>query len=194
MVQRECSLLLLPADTLAAWMSALVIAFERHFHYGHGGRSSLWGEEGQCTGHQCGLCSPPAAMASTPWAGPVLANKVLFQASTHLSKHLPNAGPGSQREWEIAVIRPAKKNVQNCHSDNLVVKKQYMSLQQQGNGLNIPSPIRLVKAVSKLTLFLLQSSNTARQHVSLSSLLTVWLLELFWCMPALFHSWMSSTP
>lgn len=95
--------------------------------------------------------SPPA-MASTPWAGAVLANEVSFQASAYLCKHLPDAGPGSQREWKIAVIRPAKRNVQNCHSDSLVVKKQAStSSWQQENGLTTTSPSWLVKTISKLT-------------------------------------------
>lgn len=57
----------------------------------------------------------PSVWPLVPWADPVLANQVLLQASTHLCKHLPDAGSGSQREWKIAVIWPANKNVQNCH-------------------------------------------------------------------------------
>lgn len=91
-----------------------------------------------CRGHGGDLpsrrkrVSAPSVWALVPHHQPqpahpefaVLANEASFQASAYLCKHLPDAGSGSQREWKIAVVWPTKKNVQNCQSDSLVIKKQ----------------------------------------------------------------------
>lgn len=76
----------------------------------------------------------PASSLRRVSTGPVSAYYELVQGlitkphcrTPYLCKHLPDTGAGSQREWKIGVIWPAEKNIQNCHSDGFVIKKQIL--------------------------------------------------------------------
>lgn len=97
----------------------------------------------------CKVETCPASALRRVSTGPISAHYELVQGlltkphcrPAYLCKHLPDTGAGSQREWKIGVIWPTEKNIQNCHSDGFVIKKEAnTSPPQQVNSQNVTPP------------------------------------------------------